>query len=145
MCRKCLIFQYMLNTCGHFLYNTDKACESYLKNNSVGDALSSHDTDYISQCSSKQKRCVITYCHVLLRTDWGHIEGLMIVIKIKTNLTYASIFHPSSTKYKYYCYSQLRHRVHLASCPSFLQILEQGKEKCPWRNEICLHVCQTGT
>jgi len=77
MCRKCLIFQYMLNRCGHFLYSTDKVYESYLKNNSMGDALSSHDNDY----TSKQRSCVITYCHVLLRIDWGHIEGLMIVIK----------------------------------------------------------------
>jgi len=47
----------------------------------VGDALSSPDIDYITQCSSKQRSCVITYCHVLLRTDWCQIGGLMIVIK----------------------------------------------------------------
>ena len=60
-----------------FLYNTDKVCESYLKNSCVGDALSSRDIDYKTQCSSKQRSCVVTYCHVLLRSDWGQI----IVIK----------------------------------------------------------------
>jgi len=71
----------MLNRCGHFLYNTDKVRESYLKNNNLGDALSSLDIDYMTQCSTKQRSCVITYCHVLLRTDCIQIEGLMIVIK----------------------------------------------------------------
>jgi hypothetical protein len=71
----------MLNRYEHFLYNTDKVYESYLKNNSVGDVLSSHDIDYMTQCSSKLKSSVKTYCHVLLETNLGQIEGLMIIKK----------------------------------------------------------------
>jgi hypothetical protein len=82
----------MLNRCGHFLYNTDKVCESYLKNNSVGDALSSCDIDNITQCCSKQRSCVITYCHILLQTDWSQIEGLMIVIKKKNKFDMLPFF-----------------------------------------------------